>query len=54
MPELTEKGEGPSMSHAPEVSDAVVLSMEVFAYNVIHNHLFEVSNPDFYALLIAI
>lgn len=40
------------MAQAPKVSGAAVLCMEVFAYNIIHKHLFEVSNLDFYAVSI--
>lgn len=40
------------MAQAPEVSGAAVVCMEVFAYSIISNNLYEVSNPDFYAVFI--
>lgn len=51
--ELRGRGEGPSMAQAPKVSGAAVLCMEISAYNIIHKHLLEVSNLDFYAVFIA-
>jgi len=45
-----EGGEEQSMAQAPKVSGAAVLCTEVFTYNIIHKHLFELSNLDFYVI----
>lgn len=40
------------MAQDPKASGAAVLYIEIFAYNIIHKHLFEVSSLDFYAVFI--